>query len=71
MLSQNMFNHLGVYRLSIVKKIGGFRLGFEGSQDYDLVLRCSRETASREFTTFQKFFITGAPSNPQLQPTAG
>ena len=45
MLSQNMFNHLGVYRLSIVKKVGGFRLGFEGSQDYDLVLRCSRETA--------------------------
>ena len=45
MLSQNMFNHLGVYRLSIVRKIGGFRLGFEGSQDYDLVLRCSRETA--------------------------
>ena len=45
MLSQNMFSHLGVYRLSLVKKIGGFRLGFEGSQDYDLVLRCSRETA--------------------------
>ena len=45
MLSQNMFSRLGVYRLSIVKKIGGFRLGFEDNQDYDLVLRCSRETA--------------------------
>ncbi len=38
--SQNMFSHLGVYRTSLVHEIGGFRLGFEGSQDYDLVLRC-------------------------------
>ena len=44
MLSQNVFCHLGVYRRSLVEKIGGFRLGFEGSQDHDLVLRCSRET---------------------------
>lgn len=36
----NMISHLGVYRLSLVKKIGGFRAGFEGSQDYDLALRC-------------------------------
>ena len=38
-LSQNMINHLGVYRRKIIDKIGGFRSGFEGSQDYDLVLR--------------------------------
>jgi glycosyltransferase involved in cell wall biosynthesis len=31
--------HLGVYRKSIVDEIGGFREGFEGSQDYDLTLR--------------------------------
>lgn len=31
--------HLGVFRTSIIKEIGGFREGFEGSQDYDLVLR--------------------------------
>lgn len=37
--SQNFVSHLGVYRASIVKKIGGFRPGYEGSQDYDLVLR--------------------------------
>ena len=46
MLSQNTFNHLGVYRHSLVKKVGGFREGFEGSQDHDLVLRCSEETTS-------------------------
>ena len=44
MLSQNVFSHLGVYRRSLIEKVGGFRMGFEGSQDHDLVLRCSRET---------------------------
>jgi GT2 family glycosyltransferase len=34
-----MISHLGVYRASIMKKIGGFREGYEGSQDYDLALR--------------------------------
>jgi GT2 family glycosyltransferase len=38
--SQNYFSHLGVYRRALVEAIGGFRAGYEGSQDYDLVLRC-------------------------------
>jgi len=38
--SQNYFSHLGVYRRALVEAVGGFRAGFEGSQDYDLVLRC-------------------------------
>jgi len=35
-----------VYRAALVKSVGGFREGFEGSQDYDLLLRCvaARET---------------------------
>lgn len=45
-LSHNMFSHLGVYRTSLVRKVGGFRLGFEGSQDYDLALRCAEQTTS-------------------------
>jgi lipopolysaccharide biosynthesis protein/glycosyltransferase involved in cell wall biosynthesis/tetratricopeptide (TPR) repeat protein len=44
-LSQNVFCHLGVYRRSIIEKIGGFRLGYEGSQDYDLVLRAQTLTS--------------------------
>jgi len=39
-LGQNYINHLGVYRTSLLREIGGFREGFEGSQDYDLALRC-------------------------------
>jgi GT2 family glycosyltransferase len=36
--------HLGTYRRSLVKEIGGFRAGYEGSQDYDLVLRFTEKT---------------------------
>ncbi len=39
-LGHNMISHLGVFRSSLVKSLGGFREGFEGSQDYDLALRC-------------------------------
>ena len=39
-LGQNFINHLGVYRTELLREIGGFREGFEGSQDYDLALRC-------------------------------
>jgi GT2 family glycosyltransferase/SAM-dependent methyltransferase len=37
--SYNLITHLGVYRRSILEKIGRFRDGFPGSQDYDLALR--------------------------------
>lgn len=39
-LHHNMFCHLGVYNRELVEKIGGFRRGLEGAQDYDLTLRC-------------------------------
>lgn len=39
--SQNYVCHLTVVRTARVRAVGGFRPGFEGSQDHDLVLRCS------------------------------
>ena len=39
-LAQNFVNHLSVYRADIMREVGGFREGLDGSQDYDLVLRC-------------------------------
>ena len=36
--------HLGVYRRSLVERLGGMREGFEGSQDYDFVLRLVERT---------------------------
>ena len=38
--SHNMVSHLGVYRRDLVESVGRFRVGFEGSQDYDLAMRC-------------------------------
>jgi hypothetical protein len=37
---QNMISHLGVYRRTLLGEVGGFRVGYEGSQDHDLALRC-------------------------------
>lgn len=38
-LSMMYTNHLATYRASIVKKIGGLRTAYNGSQDYDFTLR--------------------------------
>lgn len=38
-LGHNLITHLGVYKTDIVRKIGGFRIGYEGAQDYDLAAR--------------------------------
>ena len=38
-LGHNLVSHLGVYRTERVRRLGGFRTGFDGSQDYDLALR--------------------------------
>ncbi|WP_019502759.1 glycosyltransferase family 2 protein [Pseudanabaena sp. PCC 6802] len=48
LLSGMYTSHLGVYRLSLVKEIGGFRIGYEGSHDYDLVLRLTEKTSQIE-----------------------
>lgn len=37
--SHNYVTHLCVYDAALIEKIGGFRLGVEGSQDQDLLLR--------------------------------
>ncbi|HEY3663920.1 MAG TPA: glycosyltransferase family 2 protein [Chthoniobacterales bacterium] len=47
-LGQNFVNHLGLYRTDLVRQVGGFRKGFEGSQDYDLVLRCVEQLEPRQ-----------------------
>lgn len=39
LLAQNYTSHLSVLRRSLVEQVGRFRSGFDGSQDYDLILR--------------------------------
>ena len=44
LMSVNYVTHFSVYRRSLLEHVGGFRSGFEGSQDYDLVLRVTEVT---------------------------
>jgi GT2 family glycosyltransferase len=46
--SQNYVSHLGVYRRELLQRIGGFRVGMEGSQDHDLLLRCLPQIEGRQ-----------------------
>ena len=43
-LSRMYTCHFGVYRRSLITELGGLRSEFDGSQDYDLVLRLSERT---------------------------
>ena len=38
---QNYCCHFSVFRRSLISQIGAFRSGFDGSQDYDLILRAT------------------------------
>ena len=42
MLSCNAFGRLGIFHRSLLERLGGFRTGFEGAEEYELVLRCAR-----------------------------
>ncbi len=44
--SLNYTNHLSVYRMDIVRKVGGLRTEYNGSQDYDFVLRFMEHTSN-------------------------
>ncbi len=44
LLSQMYTGHFSVYRRSLVLEVGGFRTGFDFSQDHDLALRISEAT---------------------------
>ncbi|MFL5318044.1 MAG: glycosyltransferase, partial [Myxococcaceae bacterium] len=45
LLSQMYLGHLCVYRRALVQQVGGFREGYEGSQDHDLALRVTERTS--------------------------
>jgi GT2 family glycosyltransferase len=41
LLAENYINHFTIVRRTIAKAVGGFREGFDGSQDHDLMLRAT------------------------------
>jgi GT2 family glycosyltransferase len=46
LLGENYPCHLFVARRELVEEVGGFRVGFEGSQDWDLVLRVTERLSA-------------------------
>lgn len=62
LLGHNYITHFVVVKRSIVETVGGLRTEFNGSQDYDFVLRATE--AAKKSIIFQIFFIIGAPSKP-------
>lgn len=41
--SYNYITHLSVIKKELLDRVGWFREGYEGSQDYDLILRCTEK----------------------------
>ena len=52
--AQNYLNHLTVLKTSRLKEIGGWRVGYEGSQDHDLYLRFLYEIDKNQITHIPK-----------------
>ena len=69
-LSKMYTCHLGVYRHSVVKEIGGFREGYEGSQDYDLVLRLSEKTINIFHLPYILYHWRLHPNSTSLVPAS-
>jgi len=43
-LSQNYISHLGIIKKELIDKVGGWEIGLEGAQDYDLYLKVFEHT---------------------------
>ncbi|TIR25666.1 MAG: glycosyltransferase [Mesorhizobium sp.] len=52
--SQNYLNHLTLHRAENIRAVGGWRSGFEGSQDYDLNLRIFERIDARKIRHIPK-----------------
>jgi len=66
--------HFGVYRRSLVEKVGRLRSGFDGSQDYDLVLRLMEKTTRiyhvPRILYHWRIHAASAASGPGVKPYA-
>jgi O-antigen biosynthesis protein len=74
LLSCMYTSHFSVYRKSLVDRAGGFRPEFDGSQDYDLALRCTE--VAEHITHIPKILYhwrmipTSASDGPYAKPYA-
>ena len=63
LLSYNYINHFVTVRRSLFERVGRFRLGFEGSQDHDLLLRLSESTTRIEHVAEILYHWRALPSS--------
>lgn len=54
LLSCNYITHFSVFRKTLIDKIGGFRKGYEGAQDYDIILRATENIPSEKIIHISK-----------------
>lgn len=50
----NRLSHLSTYRTSLIRQLGGFRIGYEGAQDHDLALRCVEQLSPKQIVYIPK-----------------
>jgi GT2 family glycosyltransferase len=70
LLSMNYITHFCVYRRELVKTVGGFRKGLEGSQDYDLLLRVTEHTSGIAHISKPLYSWGQAPTSVASDPKA-
>ena len=71
LLSSDYISRLSVYRMSLLKEVGGFREGFDDCQDYDLALRATERTDRIQHVSkvlYHRRSSTGSPASPEDGP---
>jgi O-antigen biosynthesis protein len=68
--SYNYISHLTTYTSDIIKRIGGFRPGYEGAQDYDLLLRCLPHVKDAQIQHIPKVLYSWRSSPASIEHTA-
>ena len=66
---QNYTSHLSVYATELIRSLGGLRKGYEGSQDWDLVLRAIEKIPASTIRHIPKLLYhwRAAPGSTALQ----
>lgn len=72
MLAQNACGHLGVFRTDVVRRLGGFRPGTDGCQDWDLALRLAEITSPQNIVhlPYILYHWRTAPGSTAASPRA-
>ncbi len=75
-LSHNLVTHLAVYKTALLRQIGGFTVGLEGAQDYDLAIRATEQLKSEQIRHIPRILYhwriheDSTSGNPDAKPYA-